>query len=196
MDIFESYMKFCLDEKQTFRIEKAKVTERLTNVMPCEYIAWINDSLCLVEAKSSAPSPNSKANFDKYIHDIAQKFTDSILLFNAILLKRHKDDDFKELPDAFKKLNGKERYTLYLIVHGHKEEWMIDIQDALKMQMRHVLKAWNIEDFRLKAINHETAQNLHLIENCFPVDELEKLKKEGKAPEELESIVKKWLQEH
>lgn len=192
----ESYMKFGLDEKHTYLIEKADVLRWLPSVKVCECVALIKGRICLIEAKSSAPSPKNKQNFDDYIYAIVQKFIDTLLLFNAIRLGRHEVNLTKELPDSLLKLSGKEDYVLYLIIHGHKDEWMVDIQDSLKMRLGHVLRAWGIEDINLKAINHETAKKLRIIESYFPVEELKNQKKVGKTPEELENIAKEWLQAH
>lgn len=155
----ESYMKFGLDEKHTYLIEKADVLRWLPSVKVCECVALIKGRICLIEAKSSAPSPKNKQNFDDYIYAIVQKFIDTLLLFNAIRLGRHEVNLTKELPDSLLKLSGK-------------------------------------EDINLKAINHETAKKLRIIESYFPVEELKNQKKVGKTPEELEDIAKEWLQAH
>lgn len=86
------------------------------------------------------------------------------------------------------------KITCLFNLHGHKDEWIMDIQDSLKIQLGHVLRAWGIEDVNLKAINHETAKKLCVIEIYFPVEELEIQKEVGKTLEELEDIARKWVQ--
>ena len=186
-------MRLNLNEGSSYLVEKSEILRSLTNVMACECVTLMNDRLCLIEAKSSAPAPRNKEDFNGFICDISQKFTDTLLFFNALCLNRHECKSVNEsVPTALSK-NLRRDYVLYLIVHGHEEAWMAEIQDALKLEMSHVLNAWGISDVNLKAVNHETAFRMHLVEKYFPVEELDRLKKEGKSPEELSELAKDWL---
>lgn len=193
MDIVESYMRFRLNEEETFWIEKSNALARIECVMACECVVLIGDKLCMIEAKSSAPAPGNKKCFDKFIEEIARKFLDTLLLYNAIKLERHGENAISELPEKMRCQSGKAEYKMYLIIHGHETEWMVDIQNALQMKMQHILRAWGIHDSSLKAINHEVAKSLCLIEDYFPIHDLEVLKKEGKTAPELDEIARKWL---
>lgn len=186
-------MKLNLNEGTSFLIEKSKVLHTLQNVMVCECVSLVNDRLCLIEAKSSAPSPRNKEDFEGFIREISQKFTDTLLFFNALCMGRHEKGNLNENIPASLTNDLRKDYAFYLIVHGHREDWMQNIQDALKLELHHVLNAWGISDTNLKAMNHDTAVRMRLIEKYFPVEELERLKRDGKSPEELSKIAKEWL---
>lgn len=191
MKVVESYMRFNLDDDYSFRIEQAREHFDVQCVMVCECVVMKKDKLCLIEAKSSSPSPKSRENFDKFIGEITRKFEDSILLYNAMKMKRHGQEVCAEIPFSLISANNDIRYVLYLIIHGNEIEWMPPIQDGLRNRLRHVLNAWKIKDIDVKAINHQTALEIGLIEDFFPIDELEKL--EGKSSEEKRIIAEEWL---
>lgn len=191
MKVVESYMRFNLDDDYSFRIEQAREHFDVQCVMVCECVVMKKDKLCLIEAKSSSPSPKSRENFDKFIGEITRKFEDSILLYNAMKMKRHGQEACAEIPFSLISANNDIRYVLYLIIHGNEIEWMPPIQDGLHNRLRHVLNAWKIKDIDVKAINHQTALEIGLIEDFFPIDELEKL--EGKSSEEKRIIAEEWL---
>ena len=193
MEVIESYMRLNLKEETSYLVERSEILRRLPNVMACECVTLMNDRLCLIEAKSSAPAPRNKEDFNEFIGDISQKFTDTLLFFNALCLNRHESKSVNESVPTVLSNNLRRDYVLYLIVHGHEEAWMAEIQDALKLEMGHVLNAWGISDVNLKAVNHDTALRMHIIEKFFPVEELERMKKEGKSSEELSEIAKAWL---
>lgn len=127
-----------------------------------------------------------------YKGEIAQKFEDSILFYNAMKMERHGKEASSGIPLSLVTVGDDIRYVLYLIIHGHKMEWIPPIQDELRDKLRHVLRAWNIKDFDVKVVNHQTALELRLIEKFFPIEELEKLR--GKSPEEKQLAAENWLQ--
>jgi hypothetical protein len=157
----------------------------------------INGKLTMIEAKSSSPQPRNKEKFDEFIAEIGQKFIDTLLMFNAIMLERHEKNYKYEFPDSIKMQDiGKLRYALYLVVHGNETEWMIPIQDALKNYLRHVLNAWNIPDVNVYALNHEAAQAKGLIKQYLPVDVLEQFKRDGLKDKLLLDRVEQWLKDN
>lgn len=191
MEFVESYMKFGFDDEYFYRIEKSSVLSNTEYVKPCEFIILQDSKLCFIEAKSSAPKPATKENFDKFIGEIVQKFEDSILLYNAVKMKRHGEEVSSEIPLNLNTVNEDIRYRLYLVIHGHKREWMSPIQDELRNRLRHILNAWNIKDIDVQAINHDDACSKGLIKDFFPTDELCRLKNE--STEEKQTIAENWL---
>jgi len=113
------------------------------------------------------------------------------LLYNAMKMKRHGQAASSGIPLSLVTAGDDIRYVLYLIIHGHKIEWIPPIQDELRDKLRHVLRAWNIKDLDVKVVNHQTALELGLIEKFFPIEELEKLR--GKSPEEKQLVAENWL---
>ena len=194
MEFVESNMTFSCSDKDFFPIEKSGIVNDYDNLKACEFFAMVNGKLTMIEAKSSSPQPRNKEKFDEYIAEIGQKFIDTLLMFNAIMLERHEKNYKDELPDSIKMQDiGELRYALYLVVHGNETEWMIPIQDALKNYLRHVLNAWNIPDVNVYALNHEAAQAKGLIKQYLPVDVLEQFKRDGLKDKLLLDRVEQWL---
>lgn len=197
MEIVESNMMFSCSDKDSFPIEKSDIMNDYDSLKACEFFAMINGKLAMIEAKSSSPQPKNGVEFDDYITGIVQKFVDTLLMFNAIMLDRHEKNYKDGLPDSIKMQDiGKLQYALYLVVHGNKTEWMIPIQDALKRSLRHVLNAWNILDVNVYALNHEDAQAKGLIRQYLPVDVLEQFKLNGLKGQALLSQVEQWFKDN
>lgn len=197
MEFVESNMMFSCSDKDSFPIEKSDIMNDNDNLKACEFFAMINGKLAMIEAKSSSPQPGNNVKFDEYIADIGQKFVDTLLMFNAIMLDRHEKNYKDGLPDSIKMQDiGKLQYALYLVVHGNETEWMIPIQEALKIYLRHVLNAWNIPDVNVYALNHEDAQTKGLIKQYLPLDVLEQFKAEGLENEKLLNRIEKWFKDN
>ena len=197
MEFAESNMQFSYADGESFRIEQSGIVVDYDSLKACEVFALINGKLTMIEAKSSSPQPKNKEKFDEYIADIGQKFLDTLLMFNAIMLKRHEKDYKSELPlDIQSQDLGRMRYALYLIVHGNATEWMIPIQDALRSHLRHILCAWNIPDVNVYALNHVDAQAKGIIKQYLPVDTLKHFKDEGLKDQALINRVEQWFNEN
>ena len=197
MEIVESNMMFSYSDKDSFPIEKSDIVNDFDSLKVCEFFAMINGKLTMIEAKSSSPQPRNRKKFDEYIAEIGQKFIDTLLMFNAVMLERHEKNYKDELPDRIKMQDiGKLRYALYLVVHGNETEWMIPIQEALKIYLRHVLNAWNIPDVNVYALNHEDAQAKGLIKQYLPLGVLEQFKIEGLKDQVLQNRVEQWFKDN
>lgn len=196
MEFVESNMKFSCPDNDSFQIEKSEIMSDYDSLKACEVFVMINGKLSLIEAKSSSPQPKNKEKFDEYIADIGQKFIDTLLVFNAIMLERHDKGYRASLPGNIQAQNVSQlRYGLYLIVHGNETEWMIPIQEALKNYLRHVLNAWNIPDVNVYALNHEDALAKGLIMQYLPKDVLKQFKAEGLKDQALLDRVEQWFKE-
>ena len=197
MEFVESNMRFSYADRESFRIEQSDIVADHDSLKACEVFALINGKLTMIEAKSSSPQPKNKEKFDEYIAAIGQKFLDTLLMFNAIMLERHDKDYKSELPPVILSQDiGSVRYALYLIVHGNETEWMIPIQEALKNHLRHILSAWNIPDVNVYALNHNDAQTKGLIQQYLPLDVLKQFKEEGLKDQALINRVEQWFNEN
>ena len=164
MDIVESNMLLPFDDQNAYRIEQANIVQDKKDIKVCEYFALIDGRMLLIEAKSSSPRPDNKIKFDEFIDEISQKFIDTLLLFNALSIGRHGDDEKSNLPTNIQNVSLADvRYAMYLIIHGNEIEWMEPILAALKLKLKHCLKSWNIQDINVYAINHEIAKEKGLI---------------------------------
>lgn len=197
MEIIESNMKFSRPDNDSFQIEKSDIVNDYDSLKACEFFAMINGKLTMIEAKSSSPQPKNKEKFNEFIAEIGQKFVDTLLMFNAIILERHEKDYKGKLPDGILSQNIQTiHYALFLIVHGNETEWMIPIQEALKNHLRHVLNAWNIPDVNVYALNHEDAQIKGLIRQYLPLEVLAQFKAEGLKDQALLDRVEQWFNDN
>ena len=133
------------------------------------------------------------------IKDIIDNNIKIYLFFHSFIqkIKYHEKNYKDELPDRIKMQDiGKLRYALYLVVHGNETEWMIPIQEALKIYLRHVLNAWNIPDVNVYALNHEDAQAKGLIKQYLPLGVLEQFKIEGLKDQVLQNRVEQWFKDN
>ena len=157
----ESNMSFSFPEEDLYRIEKSKLLATL-QFKACECLVKKGNDILLLEAKSSSPrQDNSPENFKAYIGEIGKKFSDSLLLYNAVLL-RHKEEKIGE--NLLRVDLKKAKYKLYLIISGHKPEWLPPLQNALKRELKSTLKLWQIDDTAVKVINKEKAQEYGIVQ--------------------------------
>ncbi|HBZ34378.1 MAG TPA: hypothetical protein DEO38_04670 [Bacteroidales bacterium] len=197
MDIVESNMLLPFDDQNAYRIERANIVQEKKDIKVCEYFALIDGRMLLIEAKSSSPRPGNKIKFDEYIDEISQKFIDTLLLFNALRIGRHGDEEKSKLPANILNVSLADvQYAMYLIVHGNDIEWMEPIQEALKLKLKHCLKSWNIQDINVYAINHETAKEKGLIKEYIPLEILDSFKQKGLKSEKLKREVENWFKEN
>lgn len=158
----ESSMKFSFEEDKVYRIEKSKLLGDV-HLKATECVVSMNDKLVFIEAKTSAPRPQTKEDFDTYISDITEKFADSIEFLNAVLL-RHSEES---LPERVVDKDLKQvKYSFVLIIKKHELSWLPPVSDALKSSMRHVLKLWNVNDASLKVMNERMALDAGYCVEC------------------------------
>lgn len=149
----ESGMKFSFEEDKVYRIEKSSLVADI-QLKATECVVSISDNLVFIEAKTSAPRPQTREDFDIYIQDITDKFADSIKYLNAVML-RHQEEN---LPEQIANKSLKQvKYSFVLIIKKHELSWLPPVSDALKSSMRHVLRLWNVPDVCLKVMNERMA---------------------------------------
>ena len=114
----------------------------------------------------------------------------------AIIKNKAKGEEaFKRLPINLQNTNvPTEDYKVYLIIHGHKIDWLLGLVDALREALREEVKKWNLRDSNIKVFNEETALENHLIVAYIPVAEITPLKQaNGNADE---AKVQEWFDQH
>ena len=194
MEFIESFMKFSFDDDDIFRIEEDELVKAVEGIKACECVVLISENIALLEAKSSSPRIEN-AKFQGFITDIRKKFADSLQLFNDIKNKAKGEEAFKRLPINLQNTNvPTEDYKVYLIIHGHKIDWLLGLVDALREALREEVKKWNLRDSNIKVFNEETALENHLIVAYSPVAEITPLKQaNGNADE---AKVQEWFDQH
>ncbi|MDD3322189.1 MAG: hypothetical protein PHS59_12180 [Paludibacter sp.] len=171
----ESGMNFGpFDENDVCQIEKSMLYGDIKdNVQMAEFILKQNKKLIFIEAKSSSPRQLqipveiNKANKietveypSPYIVEIYNKLNNALNLLLSANLKCTIDEN-KEILDFVDLIDfNSYKIKFYLVINGHKKEWLSDVQDALQKQLLPQMKIWNID---VKVINDEIAKQYKLI---------------------------------
>lgn len=164
----ESDMDFILEDNATFYFEKSQSISSITGMKKAEFAIKLDSPdqtiLRIIEAKTSAPNQSEETDASsRYLRSVHDKFRDSLIALTVALIKRNKDI-FQELPASFAGINLEElKLQLYLVVKNHKKEWMPSLQDALKRELRGLMKCWNIFDADVKAFNEDVARRKNII---------------------------------
>lgn len=137
MEFIESFMKFAFADDDVFRIEKDELVCGCSGLKACECVVLISPRIAFIEAKSSTPNPNSGERFNEFIDDIKQKFTDSLNLFEGIKTGHLGEEALMRLLLNLRNAEiHTNDYLIYLIVHGHRLDWLSGLQDALRSSAR------------------------------------------------------------
>ncbi|MDO4510956.1 MAG: hypothetical protein Q4B68_03950 [Bacteroidales bacterium] len=195
MEFYESFMKFSFADDDIFRIEDDELAKATKGIKACECVVLISENVALVEAKSSAPRIDNEEKFNHFISDIRQKFAHSLRLFNDIKNKEHGEAAFLRLPINLQLAQlPTDTYKIYLIVHGHKWDWLLGLIDALRVALKEEVKKWNLRDSNIKVFNEESALENHLIVAFVPREEVQSLRQpDGNMDQEL---AKQWFSDH
>jgi hypothetical protein len=187
-------MKFSFPDDCVFRIEEDEEIRSRKGVKACECIVFINNNVALIEAKASSPRNNNKEKFSEFIDEIRQKFADSLRIFTDIKSKSLGNDAFSRLPAKLQTAtDDKSRYKIYLVIHGHREEWLIGLLDALRDALSDVVKRWNMRDSNIKVLNEQGALEHNLIVAFIPASEVHGVQKDGNMDQ---ILARKWFDEH
>ena len=177
MEFIESFMKFSFSDDDIFRIEDDELVKDVENVKACECVVLISENVALIEAKSSSPRVENEEKFQKFISDIGQKFADSLQLFSDIKSKIKGEEAFLRLPVSLQNTQiATEAYKIYLIIHGHQLDWLSGLMDALRKELKDVVKQWNLRDSNVKVYNEATALENKLIVAYMPKVETKSLR--------------------
>ena len=177
MEFIESFMKVSFSDDDIFRIEDDELVKDVENVKACECVVLISENVALIEAKSSSPRVENEEKFQKFISDIGQKFADSLQLFSDIKSKIKGEEAFLRLPVSLQNTQiATEAYKIYLIIHGHQLDWLSGLMDALRKELKDVVKQWNLRDSNVKVYNETTALENKLIVAYIPKAETKALR--------------------
>jgi hypothetical protein len=160
--IEESNMVFDFAEDDVFWIEKCPTVKAIGDgVKIVEMIVKQNDVLMFIEAKQSSPRPDNKEPFDDFMKEMYEKFRNSLILFAGIALHRRFREN-SQLPTNFTpSVIETLPIRFYLIIKGHKEEWLPPLDEALQLSLGVIQKCFGIAS--VKVINDSTAKNHNLI---------------------------------
>lgn len=186
-------MKFSFADDDVFRIENDELVKERSGHKACECVVLISPRIVFIEAKPSSPNrEKSEDRFNEFIDDIKKKFSDSLSLFTQMRDGEFGEEARMRIPLNLRTANVPSNdYLIYLIIHGHRIEWLLGLQDALREALREVINEWNMKDSNVKAINEDVAKELHLITGFVPKDSTAELRQDnGNADEE---ATKQWF---
>ena len=144
---------------QAFGGEKVKIAELLL-FWPCDKQGA---PVLIVEAKSSSPRPCTQPDFDDFIGDITEKFTNTLMLTVAMLLGRH-GAGVNDIPDSFKSLDlGSAKFRFVLVINGHKDEWLPPLKDELNTRLKSLIKIMSLPPTSIAVFNDILARDIGLI---------------------------------
>lgn len=195
MQFDESFMRFCFPDDDAFRIEDDELVTAARGTKACECIVALNHSVALIEAKASAPSPMNAQRLNDFLADIVQKFDDSLRLFLDIRAMRMGEAAFLRLPLNLRHAPlSPAAYKIYLIIHGHKEEWLIGLLDTFREAMRGVVERYMLRDTNLKVLNEQGALDNNIIIAFIPSSESKQMREaNGNADQ---AKVRQWFETH
>lgn len=188
-------MKFSFLDDDIFRIEEDELVQSTDGIKACECVVLISENVALIEAKSSAPRIDNEEKFQQFISDIRQKFADSLQLFSDIKNKNRGEGAFQRLPINLQNTQIlTDAYKIYLIIHGHRLDWLLGLIDALRVALQEEVKKWNLRDSNIKVYNEQTALENHLIVAYIPRADINLLRQpNGNADD---AKVKEWFDNH
>ena len=69
-----------------------------------------------------------------------------------------------ELPVPFQALDLQHTsFRFVLVINGHKEEWLVPVQDALSLALKPVVKTWALPPSSVVVLNHDLAAQQGLV---------------------------------
>ena len=195
MEFIESFMKFSFRDEDLFRIEEDELVKATEGIKACECVVLISENVALIEAKSSTPRIDNEEKFQAFIADIRQKFSDSLQLFSDIKGKAKGEEAFLRLPVNLQTMQvPANAYKIYLIIHGHHLDWLPGLIDALRQEMKEVVKEWNMRDSNIKVFNEQSALENNLIVAYIPVADTAALRLPDGSVDDAK--VQAWFDQH
>jgi hypothetical protein len=159
----ESKMVFSLDDEYSIRIEKSETYKTLgKGVKVCEFVSNNSGVIVFVEAKHSFSNPENPGDFTADVDAIYEKFLNSLLLYAGLLIGRpYRSIDRVPEHLGLEKTRGA-KYRCYLILHGHKDEWLVAVDEALDMRFAVIKRCFAVDSIR--TINERMALKHGLIQ--------------------------------
>ena len=151
------------DSENVFYIEKSnQYQENLcgSGIKISEFILLKDDTLYIIEAKTSCPNHNARNENDKkekyedYVNSISSKFKNTLSLYINILLKRYTQDD---LSSVLKELDYSNVKICFLLVVKNAElSWLLPYKEVLQKKLNEEIKIWKANN--LLVINEDYAR--------------------------------------
>lgn len=163
MFIDESGMHFGdYPESHIFYIEKSEEYEKIKEkgVKIVEFVLLKEDKLLLLEAKTTAPNPQSEETperFGEYIAEIAEKMRNSLDLYLHQLARRELTDTL--LDADYHSIS----IVCVLVIKKHEKEWLAPVQEALSKELQKHIRINTIWKCQMIVINEEQAVSLNLV---------------------------------
>jgi hypothetical protein len=168
--IIESGMEFIVEPKDHFfHIEQSHTYKSIQphGVKIAEFIILHfdkkkNPAIWIVEAKSSAPNPDNTEDFDQYLKNLSEKFTNTLILFLAIYVKRH--HSWAELPESFHKVSLEStNFRFILIINEYPDDWTEQVKRLVEQSkyMKSLVKTWKLSE--VVVMNDQMARDQKLI---------------------------------
>jgi len=143
------------EEEDCYLIEKSTVVSKLSGIKIAEFVLSKENSLFIVEAKSSIPRLTNKEDSDRFFSEIHDKLLNTLTItFNGIV---GRNDRVKgELPANIKLIRiDKVDVSLLLVIPDVPMEQLPPMTDKIRSVMRLVMKTWGIKDFQVLVLNKD-----------------------------------------
>jgi len=169
--LLESGKSVTYESEVTFRPEVDPHVQSCSGVKTCDFISFSSQTdlveIVIIEMKSSAPMMENEEALNKYLQEIFEKLTNSLLL---LISNRTRRVHLPTCPvEQSKSWTG--RYPIHFILYitDFLTEWCVPIQDALRLKMRHVMASYGsaeVDVVNTELVNrHGWFTNLPLIIN-------------------------------
>lgn len=163
LQILESGMVFGnFKPEQIFKIENSQLHKSVgTGVRTVEFILLKKkEKIFFVEAKSSSPkSETSWERYHEFLDEISEKFVHSFDMLCAWYLGRVEDGG--EIGADLKKIFIADvNFVFVLVINGHREEWLLPLQEELNRQLRYHISIWKS---KVIVMNEHIAKEQHLV---------------------------------
>ena len=157
--ITESGMTFVVPQDELFHIEPY-VQENI-GVKTVEFVWLDNKNMRFIEAKSSAPRPQSSVNLSEYIEEISEKWLNSVHITASKALGGKADNPLK-----IQNWKGVNINLCLVLGNGFKTEWLPPLQNAFNAnsKLKAWKKVWNSSNSAwIKVLNEETARKAGIL---------------------------------
>lgn len=163
MQILESGMKFGdYKQERVFKIENSFLHRQAgLSVKSVEFVLLNGkDKFFFIEAKSSSPKKGTNnQRYQEFLAEITEKFIHSFDMLCAWYLKRVEDEG--QIGEEFKNVTfSNAKFVFVLAIHGHKDSWLLPLQEELKLKLRYHTSIWKSQ---VVVMNEDIAKKYRLI---------------------------------
>ena len=166
IEISESNMTFGpFEESHIFHIERSELYRSAgEKVKTVEFLYSRNFSaISFIEAKSSSKKMTKDIGIgsNEFIDSVSEKFLHSFALYCSALLGRRESSN--DIPEELRKIDiSQAAINFFLVIHGHREEWLSPVREALLKKLKPYRQIWNLNIF---VLNDVGAQKYHLVKS-------------------------------